>query len=356
MCKGSAMASPPDSNATHRILYLDVLRVISIFAVCLIHTSLWYIENDAKAGIDYYDLCRSMLWWCVPIFVMISGALLLKRTVNLRQLYTKRILRLVVSLVFWSIVYAFAVTHGKGGFLNLLGFIADGFGHAWFVYMIIGLYILLPILAKITESKKTMEYFLALSLVFAFVIPRLIEIYVAFTGRNASIIQDKINEMYMFLPLGYSGYFVLGYYLSNKVTNRVKEIIVIISALIVFAFVSFSYIFNAGDNILSQAFKMGYLTPTVLIESVAVFIVLKNHCKTKNVVFRKIFSEISDCAFGIYLIHILVMNFLLITVDITKYLGKSVFSMLIVNLSVFLISLLLSMGIKRIPFLNKYII
>ena len=281
---------------------------------------------------------------------------MLGRPVSLRRLFTKRIPRLIVSLVFWSIVYAVVITQGKGGLLNLLGYIVDGFGHSWFIYMILGLYLLIPLLTKITESQKATRYFLALSLAFAFIIPRLIEVYVAVTGRSAGIVQNKIDNMYMFFPLGYSGYFVLGYYITNMTGSHRKRILIIALSVLVFISVGFSYVFHTGNNVFKQTFKMGYLTPTVLIESIAVFVFLKNHCELKSVILKRVFSEISECSFGIYLIHILVMNFLLITLDITKYIGKSVISMLFISLSVFSLSLLLTMAIKRIPILKNYII
>ena len=289
---------------------------------------------------------------------MISGALLLGTNSGLKRIFAK-VLRLGIALIFWSVVYALIIGNYDKNLLSFLGTVLDGFGHCWFLYMIAGLYLIIPILDRMIDSEKVTNYFLLLSLLFAFIVPRLGTIYPAITGRSFGILNDKIEEMYLYLPLGYSGYFVLGYLLHKKrVSSKFKRAVVILAGL-GFAFVFFIHLFKKGDNVFRQMFPMGYITPVVLIESVAVFFVCKKlfekvHISSEKI--KKALCLVSKWTFGVYLVHILVQNFFLNILNLTNYIGTSIASMLLSSLIVFLVSLGISAALNSIPVIKKYIV
>ena len=341
---------------TDRVEYFDLLRIIATFAVVLIHVTAWFELHNPPTGVDLYLLCGDLFRWAVPIFVMISGALLLGSNRTIKQIYAKSILRIVTTFLFWSIIYAF-VNNGRNAIsFSILGTILDGPGHLWFLYMIIGLYMIIPILNKVIESDRIARYFLFLSLLFVFLVPYLIRIYSIVTGREASIISAKIDTLNMYLPLGYSGYFVLGYYLRKHDLNRILEIVIYSLAVLGVGLTAFSSIYNDGDSIFRQMVRLEYLAPIVLIESTALFIFFKKHTKILRERTRKVLANISKCTFGVYLIHILVMNFLFDIVGVTSIMGSSIISVLVISLATFLISLLISELLNAIPFINKYIV
>ena len=91
------------------MIWLDAARVAAIVAVVLLHVSasvvtqaplgstVWWVGNG-------YD---ALVRWCVPVFVMVSGALLLdaRKTESLATFYRKRAARIALPLLFWSVVY-----------------------------------------------------------------------------------------------------------------------------------------------------------------------------------------------------------------------------------------------------------
>jgi surface polysaccharide O-acyltransferase-like enzyme len=314
------------------------------------------MEHHPFEGTDYYDLVRGTLWWCVPVFVMISGALFLKSFNSLKKLYFKNILRIVVALVFWSVVYAIVNNKGINLSISFFGEIADGFGHCWFLFMILGLYIVVPILKRIVDSQMITKYFLALSFLFTFLIPRLLILYTALFGREASIISKNMNELYLYLPLGYTGYYVLGYYLQYYKVSKKVEVSIYMLALLTVFFNSFFVCYNFGNNIIRRSFPLGYLTPIVLIQSVAIFLFFKNNIHIQSPSLKRLLSKLSRYTFGVYLVHIIIMNLLFDDLGITNLFGYSILSMIMVSIITFLLSLFISGLINKIPILNRYII
>ena len=339
-----------------RVEYFDLLRIIAAFAVVLIHVSAWFELHNPPEGLDGYLLFGNLVRWAVPIFVMISGALLLNTNRSIKQIYSKNILRIATAFLFWSIIYAF-VNNGSNviGF-SILGIILDGPGHLWFLYMIVGLYMIIPILQKLIQSIRIERYFLLLSLLFVFLIPFLVSAYSTITGREASIITAKIDALNLYIPLGYSGYFVLGHYLRTHTISIRAEIVTYILAAFGIVLTVFSAVYHNGDNIFKQLFRLDYLSPIVLVENVALFVFCKNHFVIAKEKTRRAFANVSKCTFGIYLVHILVMNFFFDVVGITTFLGDSLVSVLCISIITYLISLVISEMLNKIPFINKYIV
>lgn len=136
--------------------------------------------------LNIYD---SITRWGVPIFVMISGAIFIPRVTDMKTLFGKNILRLVISFVVWSLFYALvfpvAILIFKKEPLNFNSIVEEflsGAYHMWFIPMMIGLYLCLPLLKKICESEKTMKYYLIVSFFAAFVIPQFFQLMEDFTG------------------------------------------------------------------------------------------------------------------------------------------------------------------------------
>ena len=341
---------------TDRVEYYDVLRIIATFAVVLIHVCAWFELHDLQAGVNYYRLCGDLVRWAVPIFVMISGALLLDSKRSIKQIYTKNILRIVTAFLFWSIIYALINNGDNAISLSILGTVLDGPGHLWFLYMIVGLYMIIPILSKVIDAEKTTLYFCALSFVFVFVLPSLLSAYAVLSGREASVITAKINTLNMYLPLGYSGYFVFGYYLSGHEIHRNVKIGIYVLAVLGICLTFFAHFYRNGDDLLRQIVKWDYLSPIVLIESTALFILCKDHIKIRRQRKKSLLSNISKCTFGVYLVHILVMNCFFDVIGITEVIGTSLISAFVISLLTFIVSLIISEIINKIPYINKFIV
>ena len=162
-----------------RNLSLDVLRIVATMAVIMLHVSSGGLDlQPLSAEWHVSNVYRAMVCWCVPVFVMISGSLFLspERSVNIRRLYGHNVLRIAIAYFVWAIAYIPIQAAGGMSSSGLLAMLVIGPYHLWFLKMIIGLYIVVPILRHITADRRTEEYFLCLSLLTAFLMPILLEI------------------------------------------------------------------------------------------------------------------------------------------------------------------------------------
>lgn len=232
-------------------------------------------QNFDNVGINtvqwkVFNIYDSAVRFAVPVFTMISGALFLdpNKQINIFYLYRKNILRMVIAFIFWSAVYAM-IAYRQGGvfFENLL----CGHYHMWYLFVIIGLYMAVPILRKIAESDNATKYFLCVSFVVAFVMADITEFSFL---QPVKYIYEKMD---FHLFLGYSSYFLLGYVLSStKIRKRTINILYILGVI--------GYVVTClGTAVLSYynqsavASMYNNFTVNVLWQSVAVFLFMKEH-------------------------------------------------------------------------------
>lgn len=350
-----------------RLIYADLLRVIATFVIVILHVSGSNWNNVPVSGFEWktFNFYNSISRFSVPVFVMISGMFLLdnKKSLPLKKLYSKNILRVVTSFTFWSAIYSVFNNILKFKTFNtevikhmVISFITGNY-HLWFLFMIVGLYIITPFLRKITESenKFLIEYFLILAVIFQIIIPVLSKIP-AFSEKSV-IVDTIINKVSMNFVLGYVGYYVAGYYFKTYDTpQKLNYAIYILGILGFISTYTLTDIISQNKGIADGAFYSNF-SPNVMFSSIAVFILFKD--KVGKIEFkertRKIITIYSNCSFGIYLVH----DFF---ITIFKKIGFSTVSfnpitaVPIISMSVFTISFLVSFIINKIPFLNKYIV
>ena len=134
-----------------RTWYFDALRVIACSIVVLLHQSAQKFGDDVGSHnwmtFNFYD---SLSRWAVPVFVMISGALFLDPARSfVPRVHLRRYLpRIVLSFVFWSAVYALWNYSMDMRLRDVVAGFFSGSVHLWFLYMIGGLYLLVPLLKK----------------------------------------------------------------------------------------------------------------------------------------------------------------------------------------------------------------
>ena len=148
-----------------RIFYFDVLRSIAIICVIMCHVCRKFCEY-APAGT--FRWLTSVVWidigvMGVPIFLMISGALLLNRNYDLGDFMKRRFSRILIPFIFWAMLLPLA----KIVFLGYPATLKEYFillflNQYWFVWMLIGLYLLLPIMNSFVREYniKGLEYML----------------------------------------------------------------------------------------------------------------------------------------------------------------------------------------------------
>lgn len=341
-----------------RVIYADVLRIISMIAVIILHvaTSKMNLVEIAGAEWQIFNFFDSICRWCVPIFVMVSGMFFLenKKKIDIRKLYMKYIKKILIMLLIWNFLYAILPWIYRGNF-EVKEFIKDlvlGPMHMWFLYMIIALYMITPFLRKIVENDKLVKYFLILWFVFAVVLRTVIEIF------SVDLLKEILYEkMYINFVLGYTGYFVLGYFLKKHEFSKKINILVYVLGIIGFLVTILgTYISSIGQEKTYLEFYQN-LTPNVLAMSVAIFILCKNvfsnkELKTKTI---NLINKLSRYSLGIYLVHVLVISVLTkLNIDVLRF--NPFIGVILISAIVFLFSYIISAVLNKIKFINKYVI
>ncbi len=347
-----------------RKAYLDYLRIICAILVVGVHTcddpwsclrvsgGQWFVLNAVLS------LCRC----AVPVFFMISGALFLdnSKQITIKDIYGKYVLRMATAFLFWSVLYAVLSEHETvKAFIHS---VIKGNYHLWFITSIIGCYIVVPLLRKITESEELTKYFLILCIMFAVVINKVLPLLesvpfggISYTAELAGVFADSLNIR---MVLGYPMYMVLGYYLSKKDFGRVGQ--VVISCLGVLGYVlmvALTYGYSVAKQRHDDTFFSYFSVPTLLM-AVGLFTFGKYFLsKVKiNEKASKVVQAVSRYTFGVYLVHVLVLNFLDKTLGLTVESFNPILSIPCVVMLAFLVSLAISAALSKIPFLNKYIV
>lgn len=330
----------------NRILYLDVLRSFAMIMVLLLHSISDYIVRPELYGtVSWYaNLCiNAFARTGVPIFFMVSGMLMLSsdNTKDIKKFYKKSLIRIGIPLLLWNVIYfIYKCTMGYIAFDIVLLFrciINNGTEyHLWYLYTLTGIYLLAPFFKKIVDSCSTKE-----------------QIWLLFLMLLCTSIRPFVNQItqqyiYLFEPLfnGYIAFFFMGYILSNIKINRRILFSFSVIGLIGFVFsVVFHHIYSSRESI-DLIFNYGYsLCHCALAASV--FVVIR-YVFEKLTLFSGVASFLSKYSFGVYLVHVLIIDLVL------KYLMIDA-SPIVSSMYIFAFAILLSLAVSFILGKVKYL-
>ena len=344
-----------------RLYYLDVLRIIGTIAVIIIHVSAQNFNNVSVLSNEWniFNIYDSLVRWGVPIFVMISGTLFLQKDFEIIKIYHKYLLRLIIAFIFWSIIYAIYMSLKNK--LNLIDFIYEvlsGHYHMWYIFMISGLYIITPLLKKIAESKNITRYYIILATIFTFIINMFIDNIIPVTrfanNKIVNILIKHYHDLNLNLLFGYTCYYLLGYYLSRfNICLKKKKQLYLATIICLFLTTILTLVYSR---------KMGYfysgfynnLSINTMIESVGIYTFIKDLFKNKQQ--NKFLVYISKHTFGIYLVHVLIIDILDDILHFNTLSINPIISIPFITIATFIISLFISIILKKIPLLKKYIV
>ncbi|MDO4747310.1 MAG: acyltransferase family protein, partial [Candidatus Saccharibacteria bacterium] len=345
-----------------RVYYLDVLRVIACMAVILIHASAPYLGKDL-GSFNFWvgNVLDSLSRIAVPLFVMISGALILNEKYAYKsEKIKKHIIKLAVFFIFWSAFYTlifgiiYKIVVGESiDVLDIALTFIKGHYHLWFIYLIIGLYLIVPLLRLWVkkENKKYVQYFIILSLIFAFLLPQIIEIGSHYSDKFdifEKLLDTKLALCYIG---GYTAYFLLGWYL-NTFDIKNKKMIYCFGIISVFVTIMGTYLLSVTTNQAMQLYSN--LGLNVLLQSVAVFVFVKSRLNTTSTKERKIVKTISKYSLGVYAIHALIVE---IAYMALKFVGmnEAMVAIPIVFVLAFSVSFLASAIMSRVPLFRNVV-
>lgn len=345
-------------SSNHRTVYFDVLRIIAICAVVVLHVS---AQNFVESGVDtpewqalnFYD---SIVRWSVPVFVMISGALFLDGENSIGKLYKKNIARILVAFIFWSMLYAVKnMIFTDCGWQHTIKQFLLGYYHMWFLFMIVGLYMIVPLLKPIVKSMELTKYFLLLSVAFTYVIPQTIQLVSLKYPAIASLANGMVGKVYFYFTLGFASQFVCGYYLSKVELGKRAKIVVYFLSICGFlaTIVGTSMLSVSGQK--ANEMLYGYLTVNVMLEAVGIFVLMKDIFERKAVGVRieKVLGLLAKYSFGAYLVHVLVLDELGRIFGLNTLSFNPLLSIPVISMIVIVISFVISAALNHIPLLKK---
>lgn len=348
-----------------RLAYADLLRVLATIAVVVLHISAGWLGQAAVGSAEWTVLCTydALVRWSVPMFVMLSGAFLLdpKKSVNLRDIFFKYILRVLVALLVWGSFYAL-LDYGHSNWHFTWAGIKSAFGyvlrsqthyHLWFLYMIIGLYLVTPILRAFVRgaSRGTFHWFFAVTFVVCSLLPTLQNLWPSQTALPMAWL-DKLD---IHLVLGYVGYYVAGYYLKNYTLGRLAEFILYILGILgTVATVWGTAALSIHDGALNDTL-FSYHAPNVVFMSVAVFVLFRYVLGVSDERSRRQrLGGVARITFGIFLVHDFFIM-LLRHFDISTLSFNPILSVPVLSAAVFLCAFVVSWLISKIPLLGRYL-
>jgi len=352
-----------------RIVYFDYLRLAATVAVVLIHVAsfCWYDFDSDSFRWNVLNFYLVAVRWAVPVFVMLSGALFLSRDTDISQLYKKNILRLVVAYFAWSVFYALALIAGRwlvyeeftSTFGSVVLDILGGYYHMWFLPMIVGLYMCVPVIRQIVINKKVARYFLALAFVFAYALPQLIQLCRDFTGGWLLDLANQVDaivsyEVKISLVLGYTAYFILGYLLEEAtLTKKQRTLVYSLGAVGFVASVALNSIvsWKTGEPC-STYFEPFCVNTLLVVTAVHTLFKYRDYPHEKR---NRLVSALARCSFGAYLVHAFVLDTLgMLGLDATLW--HPLISIPAITLIAAVLSFGISWVIHKLPVLNQWVV
>ena len=320
----------------------DVLRVIAMTMVIIIHVANIYGRRFALISHSSYLVSlifNTAARVSVPIFLMISGTLLLDREFNKKK-YFQRIKKFIILIIFCDIVYlvweylVFGNTYDK--FYTLL--YKPYRAHLWYLYTIVLLYAVQPLLRIIlNKSNKAIKIVLLL----------------LWIGLSWASKYNHFLAVY-FVQFGYMGYFVLGKYLYDYIKSHDlrKYNIPLIICMIIFCAIGvyLNYTYSLRYNRFYNSY-FAYRTPYIMIPSLAFFTLIISNYQKDSV--SKYIMKLSDLSLGVYLFHGIFLDITKKVFDypsIDSWFGIPLFTVIIFICSVLAVSLM-----KKTKLLSKII-
>ena len=346
-----------EKQGNGRIYYLDALRALGCLAVVLLHVSSKFTLETVGSlnywlGITFDGISQ----FAVPLFVMVSGALHLKETYDFsKRKLNSQIGKLVVFFFGWSAIYCLVFTVLKNyvfgnqiSFYDILSALFSGPYHLWFIPMMVGLYLIVPLLRLWVkkENRKLVEYFLILTFLFNTLIPGAVSL-LSYGFPQYSDVFAFADGLWFRYGTGYVMYFVLGWYLRTFEIVRKK---LVYSAGIAGVFISVvgTYILTVWKN--DTSFFFGNFSLGILSYSISIFTFVKSKFDNAGGVNRFV-KLICDNSMGIYAMHTAVFPLFTYILRI----GNAACAIPVEFLIAFLLPLLCTSLFKRIPILKKIV-
>jgi surface polysaccharide O-acyltransferase-like enzyme len=357
------------SSHLNRVFWVDLIRVVSVFLVIVVHAGDYALGYWGKFPFRNGAI---LSWWIsaaawnslartgVPLLFMASGYLLLQTSDDIAVFFKKRFVKVFVPLMAWSVFYIWwkgfyaGVPSLLDGFYFTFQYFVTGpvYYTLWFLYVLIGLYLIAPIFRPLARSVTSREsgYILLL-----WGMTMTLSLIARISGWGITLfVQPYIT--------GYLGYFLAGYILGQSNPPRwsiyvsALGIVVIVTGMCTWMYLEVTV--GKGDN----KFIFDYLSLHISALSVACFILLKNVglvlADKSPIKLQTVVSYLAKLTFGIYLVHDIFLYVLAnrwLGVKINAMTGSPFVGIPLMVSATFVLSLVLVILLQQIPLVQRVV-
>jgi surface polysaccharide O-acyltransferase-like enzyme len=327
---------------------LDLLRIFAMIAVVVIHAAAPYILGNKPLDGSYITAITfdSFARFCVPVFVMISGALMLTVNEDIDknpwQYYGKKVLRFLPPIIFWSVFY--------WGFSGKIGYILQSssleiafneikhtlireipYYHMWYLFMMPGLFFMAPMF-RFLKRKSTPKQWIALG----------IGLLIFGMLHNAWRQQVSSWAWYYAEFVDFLGYLILGDIIFNRKFPK---------AVSLFSYIGGSIALSVATYFFTQSYVASFLSILIAIPTIGLYAFLTSDKSTKD---SKIVYDIALSSFGIYLVHPFIVDSIMRATNFSLT-GHTGINIVVYTTITLILSYILVKVIRVIPILKRVV-
>jgi surface polysaccharide O-acyltransferase-like enzyme len=352
-------------NNTSTTIHVDLIRVVAMYAVILLHVNILITQSVNDVGVlrwwlvvDIYQIISRL---GVPFFVMLSGALLLtpsKIDESISVFFKKRFYRIGLPFLFWGAIFFLWEFYVENQPLTqefiINGLLKGPYLTFWYLYMLVGFYLITPVLRVMVAhfTDKLYKYFICIWFIGVAIVP-LIEFISGW--------QIYLNGIVFLIPLC-AGYFVIGSYL---VKVKISRWILATLTVLGFALTAITTYFINGNSGNTIFFFQGNSSPTMILATLPLFVLLNSFAKTQNTAqmkkpswIQRIMHVISENTLPIYLMHMIIVYLLdhgFFGFVLNGHVFDPVLSVPLTATITLILCLIIIIPLKKIPGLKKLI-
>lgn len=338
-------------NQSEKINSFSYLRAGACIAIIILHVfASAVIIYGEELEILPYAVSRGIancLMCAVPCFVMVTGALLLNESKELsyKKIYGKYMVKIIAALVVFCLIFRmFDMVMNRESVS--IAVVIDGlykiytgtsWSHMWYLYMLAGLYLLLPFYRKVAKysDRREIKYLLSIYLIFISLLPM--------TG----MLEIK-SGFYIHVSTIYPFYLFCGYAIHKKyfeLNKLTSALLVLFSTEGIFLMTVIRWKYSI--DVMEQLW--GYSSILVVLQAVGIFSLAERIKGGGSKIAGKILSEIDHCSFGIYLIHMMFVRLVLRYMKYNPYNGSVPLNFILLILGILAVSYAVIWILKKIP-------